>query len=225
MAKEFNKKYMHPTRRKLVDMVLTGEYDKNTHFSLSDVKKPEIKREVGDVWEDEQGNMWEQRSYGKIKKSKITDTMAEVREYLSQLNRCKSDDCDKKGKFGPTDKKLIRKTGFCSGCLAKKEAEIVYDGLWKEYETWKITSNMIAYGIEVIENLKQAYSDAKQEYEYLNENGTTEKWTMERPVEELKQEILDDIEKYQKELDGVISANKEAYDKLKDRNYELVKAI
>ena len=52
MAKEFNKKYMHPTRRKLVDMVLTGEYNKNTHFSLSDVKKPEIKREVGDIWED-----------------------------------------------------------------------------------------------------------------------------------------------------------------------------
>ena len=43
MAKEFNKKYMHPTRRKLVDMVLTGEYDKNTHFSLSNVNNPDIK--------------------------------------------------------------------------------------------------------------------------------------------------------------------------------------
>ena len=30
MAKEFSKKYMHPTRRKLVDMVMNGgEYETN----------------------------------------------------------------------------------------------------------------------------------------------------------------------------------------------------
>ena len=29
MGKEFKKKYMHPTRRKLVDMVQTGTYEKN----------------------------------------------------------------------------------------------------------------------------------------------------------------------------------------------------
>lgn len=225
MAKEFNKKYMHPTRRKLVDMVFNGDYDKSTHFSLSDVKKPEIKREVGDVWEDEQGNLWEQRAYGKMKRSKLTDTMAEVRQYLSDISKCKGDTCEKKGKFGPTDKKLIRKTSFCTSCLAKKEAQIKYDGLWNEYETYRMTSNMIAYGTEVIEKLKEAHRDAKQEYEYVSENGTTEKWVLEKPVEELKEEILSDIQKFQEELDEVIKANKEAYEKLKDKNYELVKNI
>lgn len=225
MAKEFNKKYMHPTRRKLVDMVFNGDYDKNTHFSLSDVKKPEIKREIGDVWEDEQGNLWEQRVYGKMKKSKLTDTMAEVRQYLSDISKCKSDTCEKKGKFGPTDKKLIRKTEFCSNCLAKKEAQIKYDGLWNEYETYRMTSNMIAYGTDVIEKLKEAHTDAKQEYKYVSENGTTEKWVLEKPVEELKEEILSDIQKFQEELDEVIKANKEAYEKLKNKNYELVKNI
>ena len=29
MAKEFKRKFMHPTRRKLADMVKTGEYEKN----------------------------------------------------------------------------------------------------------------------------------------------------------------------------------------------------
>ena len=40
---------MHPTRRKLVDMVHTGEYDKNTQIGWS--KKKEHK--VGDIWEDD----------------------------------------------------------------------------------------------------------------------------------------------------------------------------
>ena len=29
MAKEFKRKFMHPTRRKLADMVKTGKYEKN----------------------------------------------------------------------------------------------------------------------------------------------------------------------------------------------------
>ena len=51
MAKEFKKKYMHPTRRKLVDMVLHGaEYETNTTIGWNADK---IERKVGDVWEDE----------------------------------------------------------------------------------------------------------------------------------------------------------------------------
>jgi len=50
MGKEFKKKYMHPTRRKLVDMVETGKYDKNTTVGYT---KKEEARNVGDVWEDE----------------------------------------------------------------------------------------------------------------------------------------------------------------------------
>ena len=51
MAKEFKRKFMHPTRRKLADMVKTGgEYDKNTQIGYEGKK---IERKVGDVWEDE----------------------------------------------------------------------------------------------------------------------------------------------------------------------------
>ena len=50
MGKEFKKKYMHPTRRKLVDMVQTGEYDKNTTIGYDKLEKT---RNLGDVWEDE----------------------------------------------------------------------------------------------------------------------------------------------------------------------------
>jgi hypothetical protein len=54
--KEFNKKFMHPTRRKLVDMVQTGEYEKDTQIGLSDIKE-ETKREVGDIWEEKMSSL------------------------------------------------------------------------------------------------------------------------------------------------------------------------
>ena len=54
MGKEFKKKYMHPTRRKLVDMVETGEYAKNTTVGYT---KKEDTHKVGDVWEDEHKSM------------------------------------------------------------------------------------------------------------------------------------------------------------------------
>ena len=44
MGKEFSRKYMHPTRRKLVDMVHTGKYEKNATIGYD---KVEQKREVG----------------------------------------------------------------------------------------------------------------------------------------------------------------------------------
>jgi membrane-bound lytic murein transglycosylase B len=175
MAKEFNKKFMHPTRRKLVDMVLTGgEYEKNTQISFSGADKEKIKREVGEKW---------------------------------------------------TDEKLISKTGYCITCLAQKESEIKLDGLWGYYETYKITSNMISHGKDVVAQFKQAYEDAKQEYEVVNEDGTLEKWSMERDVEELKAEIMVDIVNFEKEIEEATKLRNQAYEQLKHKNYDLVRPL
>ena len=94
MAKEFNKKFMHPTRRKLVDMVLTGgEYEKNTQISFSGADKQNINREVGEKWTDAAGKTWIQHEGGKIETSELSDTMQEVRAYLDNLNTCKGKEC------------------------------------------------------------------------------------------------------------------------------------
>jgi hypothetical protein len=225
MAKEFNKKFMHPTRRKLVDMVLTGgEYQKETQISFSGADKKKIKREVGDKWTDDNGKSYEQLEAGKIETSELGDTMAEVRAYLDKLNTCKSDNC-KTIKVGRVDKKLISKTGYCLHCLTLKEAQIKYDGLWKEYEDYKIYSNMIGYGNDVLSQFKQAYRDAKQTYEVVQEDGKIETWSMERDVEELKAEILIEIVKFEGEIEQATKLRNEAYDKLKDKNYDLVRPL
>jgi hypothetical protein len=225
MAKEFNKKFMHPTRRKLVDMVLTGgEYEKNTQISFSGADKETIKREVGERWTDDNGKSYEQYEAGKIEVSELGDIMAETRAYLDKLNSCKSENC-KTIKIGRVDKKLISKTGYCLHCLALREAEIKYDGLWKEYEDYKIYSNMIAHGNDIVSQFKQAYKDAKQTYEVVQEDGKIETWSMERDVEELKAEILLDIVNFEKEIEQATQLRNEAYEKLKDKNYDLVRPL
>ncbi len=225
MAREFNKKFMHPTRKKLVDMVLTGgEYEKGAFVSFAGTDKQEIKRKVGDKWTDEDGKSWEQHAGGKVQTSELGDIMAETRAYLDALNRCKSDTC-KTIKITRADKKLISKTGYCLNCVALREAQIKYDGLWNAYETYKTTSNMIAHGKDVVAQFQQAYNDAKQEYEVVNEDGTLEKWSMERDVNELKAEILTDIINFEKEIEEVTKLRNEAWELLKDKNYDLVRPL
>jgi hypothetical protein len=223
MAKEFNKKFMHPTRRKLVDMVLTGgDYQKEAFVSFAGADKEVIKRKVGERWTDDTGKSWEQHEAGKIEVSELGDIMAETRAYLSKLNSCKSDDC-KTIKPNRVDKKLISKTGYCLDCLTKKEELIKLDGLWGAYEDYKIYNNMISYGNDVVSQFQQAYNDAKQEYEVVQEDGTIEKWSMERDVEELKAEILIDITRFEEEIEQAKKLRNEAWNKLKDKGYDLVK--
>ena len=225
MAKEFNKKFMHPTRRKLVDMVMHGaEYEKDSFISFSGADKKKVTRKIGEKWTDDDGKSWEQLEAGKIQTSELGDVMADARAYLDRLNSCKADDCNTI-KLNRIDKKLISKTGYCTVCLAKKETLIKADGLWKEYEDYKIYSNMIPYGRDVLAQFRQALADCKQEYEMVNEDGTIEKWTMERNVDEMKAEISADIERYEKEIEDVIKLRNEAYEKLKDKNYDLVRPL
>ena len=225
MAREFNKKFMHPTRRKLVDMVMHGaEYEKESFISFSGADKEIIKRKVGEKWTDGDGKSWEQLEAGKVQTSELGDIMADARAYLDKLNTCKSDNC-KTIKIGRVDKKLISKTGYCLHCLTLREAQIKVDGLWESYEDYKIYSNMIAHGTDIVAQFKQAYRDAKQTYEVVQEDGKIEKWSMERDVEELKAEILLEIIKFEGEIEQATKLRNEAYDKLKDKNYDLVRPL
>ena len=223
--KKFERKFMHPTRRKLADMVQTGEYQKNTQVAFSDIKEEDTKRKVGDIWDDADGNVWEQKDFGKVKQSKMSNVMAELRNYIEKQSQCKADDCDVSGKFSKPDKKLISKTGYCAGCLAKRELTIKLDGLWESYEEYRIYSNMADYGTDIIEKWNQALSEVGNIHEYVNDDGSVEQWQSNDDVQTLKAQIEDDIKNGKKELTEVIEKRNVAYENLKHKNYELVKEI
>jgi hypothetical protein len=201
-----------------------AEYEKESFISFSGADKEIIKRKVGEKWTDEDGKSWEQLEAGKVQTSELGDIMADARAYLDKLNTCKSENC-KTIKIGRVDKKLISKTGYCLHCLTIKESQIKVDGLWDAYEDYKIFSNMIAHGNDIVAQFKQAYRDAKQTYEVVQEDGKIETWSMERDVEELKAEILLEIIKFEGEIEQATKLRNEAYDKLKDKNYDLVRPL
>lgn len=221
--KEFNRKYMHPTRRKLAEMVFTGEYELDPKVGYTAPSDTE-KREVGEKWTDSSGQQWEMTEWGKSKVSSLTDVMSETRKYLASLTKCKSTDCPK-SKYGVTDKKLIQKVGYCTTCLAKYEWEIKKDGLWETYTEFRIYTNMIKEGTATLENMRNALTEIKNIHEYVNADGSIQKWVLEQDTDKLKEELLEDIQKGEKELNEVIEKRKQVYELLKDKEYEIIQKI
>jgi hypothetical protein len=201
MAKEFNKKFMHPTRRKLADMVKTGKYESNTTVGWT--PKKEIKtRKVGDVWEDDSFR-YEQKEGYFIKSPKNARVFHDIRNWLNEQKKCKGDNCQTK-KISKKDEKLIIKTGFCINCLADIETKIRIAGVWDDYKNYRIWTRMLLEGKMKIEELKEAHDTVKQTYENVLENGEIEKWTLPRPVDEVKSEMKEIVEKWEVELNELV---------------------
>ena len=187
---KFNKKYMHPTRRKLAEMVFTGEYEKNTvvGFNTSETTK----RKEGETWEDEHSK-YEQKNGYYVKSSKNSDVYKEIRDYVRQYDTCKNPDCSTI-KLTQKDKTFIKKGGYCMNCTVDMEHAFRAVGIWRQYEIYKVATRMIIEGKFKIEQLQQAHDEAKQVYEFINEDGSIEKWTVPNDVEEVKADIMKMIE-------------------------------
>jgi len=215
MGKEFKKKYMHPTRRKLVDMVQTGKYDKNTTVGWT---KKEEARKVGDVWEDEH-NRYEKKEGYTLKTGKNSEALQEIRKYLEEKSKCKNSEC-KTIKKSEKDLKFIQNGGFCMNCTIDREHELKTQGLYEAYASYKVWTRMIVFGKTKLEELKHSLSEVKEQYEYVNEDGTVEKWNLPKSVDEVKSDIQEMIDNGTKEIEGLEIKRKEAFDLLKERNYE-----
>lgn len=215
--KEFQRKFMHPTRRKLADMVRTGNYDKNTTVGWTPTKNTEI-RNVGDVWEDDT-NRYEQKNGYILKTAKNADILQNVRQWLADKKKCKGDEC-KTVKPSKKDEKLIVKTGYCINCLAKIETDIRHAGIWGEYAQYRVFTRMILEGKRKIEELKEAHDTAKQTYETVLETGEVEVWTLPKPVDEVKAEMKEIIEKWTSELNEVVEDRNKILEVIRNAGFE-----
>lgn len=215
MGKEFNKKYMHPTRRKLVDMVETGEYDKNTTVGYT---KTEESRNIGDKWEDDNHKFEKKEGYT-LKTGKNHEAFQKIREYLKEKNNCKNATC-KTVKKTDNDIRFIQNGGFCMNCTTERETILRVDGVFVPYQNYKVWTKMIVYGKQRLEELKHSLTEVKEEYEYVNEDGTVEKWKLPKSIDEVKSEIQEMIDIGNKELEELEANRLLAFDELKDKNYE-----
>jgi|TARA_B100000768_G_C11150845_1_gene320212 hypothetical protein len=215
MSKEFKKKYMHPTRRKLVDMVETGEYDKNTTVGYTKAKES---RNIGDTWEDENHKFEKKEGYT-LKTGKNHEAFQKIREYLKEKNNCKNATC-KTVKKTDNDIRFIQNGGFCMNCTTERETILRVDEVFVPYQNYKIWTKMIVYGKQKLEELKHSLTEVKEEYDYVNEDGTVEKWKLPKSVDEVKAEIQEMIDIGNKEIEELETNREKAFEELREKNYE-----
>ena len=101
------------------------------------------------------------------------------------------------------------------------ERELRINGIYEEYEKYKMFSNAVADGILRLDAIEQDIKDLKQTYEQLNEEGEViETYTLPRPVEEMKAEMREFVEKSKIELEEIKQKREECFQRIKEKNYE-----
>ena len=216
MGNEFKKKYMHPTRRKLVDMIHTGKYDKNATIGYEAKKET---RKVGDVWEDEH-HKYEKKEGYTLKTNKNHEQFQEIRKYLEEKSKCKNPEC-KTIKKTNKDKQFIQKNGYCLNCTVDKEHEIKMAGVWEDYQNYKVWTRMILFGKTKIDSYKQSLSELKEEYQMINDQGkVTETWKLPKPIDEVRAEINELIQYGEGEIKELEEKRNVSFEKLREVNME-----
>jgi hypothetical protein len=208
---------IHKSRKVIIDTVF-GRED-NTQRVHGYEGKVEEKREVGETWVDSDGKHWEQKEGYKVNVSQMDD----VRSYLEKLNTCSSENC-KNIKYGYADKKLIRKTGMCSNCLAEFETKLRIDGTFPFYEDYKLTRNKLAY----VRDLKMRYEDAlnglKVNFEQITEDGRVESWKWDVDIDKVRNDLKRDIDGATEAIDTLLERKSALEEKLIELNHaELIK--
>jgi hypothetical protein len=217
--KSFEEKnnYIHPSRKLIIDTVF-GRED-NTQKVHGYEGEAESKREVGEIWTDKEGKTWEQKDGYKITISQMDD----VRQYLEKLNNCQADDC-KTIQYSSADKKVIRKTGLCVTCLRKMEHTLREDGTFPFYEDYKITNNQLSYVIDLKAQFEEALRGVSQTLEFVNEDGTIQKWHYDVDVDKVKEDLQKDIDGATEAIEALLERKAALEDKLRELNHsELIK--
>lgn len=208
---------IHPTRKLIIDTVF-GRTDENQK-TFGYEKEADKPREVGETWVDAEGKEWEQKDGYKITVSQ----MDEVRQYLDKLNNCQSEKCDTI-QYSNADKKVIRKTGLCVTCLRKLEQELKDDGTYPFYEDYKITNNQLAYVADLKAQFEEGLRGVSQTMEFINEDGTIQKWHNDIDIEKVKEDLENDINGASEAIEALLERKAALEEKLREFNHlELIK--
>lgn len=196
MAKEFKKNLMHKTRRELVDFVFRGE-DPSKSFGY-EKSNPHIKREVGDVWEDEYYR-YEQKEGFVLKTGKNHEAFQSAREFLRKKEECSNSECQKQ-KYGPNDKMLIKESGFCIDCNIEMDSEAQKLGIYDDYKNYRLFNRAINMAKDAREQIQDGIKELKPHYEQVLENGQVEIWHLPKPMDEMKADMEEEIANIDKGL-------------------------
>jgi len=194
--KEFRKDLMHKTRRELVDYVFRGE-DPSKSFGY-EKSNPNIKKKVGEKWEDDT-YQYEQKEGYILKTGKNHEVFQSIREFLREKENCANIHCQKQ-KYGPSDKMLIKESGYCIDCNKEMDFEAERLGLFQEYKNYRLFNRAIAQALEAKKQIEDGIRELKPFYEQVLEDGRIEVWHLPKPMEEMKADMELEIANIEKGL-------------------------
>ena len=185
---------------KAIRQMLDGTHKTQSRKTIgfSDVKSSEIKREVGDVWTDENGVEWEQRAGFKIKKGKLD----EIRELLVK-NRMPSHcpECNQ-----PMTKRLDKKFWAlekrCFDCQVLFEHKLRIEGKYEAYEKERMLKNAEAWLSQAEQEAKELATAFRNPLTFANSDGSIEKWTGGLTGDEMAEKIEKEFELFKENFIG-----------------------
>ena len=155
---------------KAVKEMIAGNHRTQTKNTVAfDSEKEFVKREVGEQWTDNDGNIWEQKKGYKVKLGKLS----ELRNEINTFSKCPKEVCTCTTP-NRNDLKMKSIHDMCFDCVIDMEHKLKIDGKYEEYERQKKLDNAKAW-IKQAEIEKESVKIALKS-KYLNEDGSFEEW-------------------------------------------------
>ena len=155
---------------KAVKEMIAGNHRTQTKNTVAFGEQKEfVKREVGEQWTDDEGNIWEQKKGYKIKLGKLS----ELRNEINTFPKCKKEVCTCTNP-NRNDLKMKSIHGMCFNCGIDMEHQLKIEGKYEEYEREKMLGNGKAW-LKQAELEKEALKVAIKA-RYINEDGSVEEW-------------------------------------------------
>jgi len=117
--------------------------------------------------------------------------------------------CPKCGKSmkGKLDEKFFWLRGTCHVCVAEHETTLKATGLFEEYENDIILKNQIAFYTDAKDGLEEALEKLTGKNEYINEDGTIEKWS--NDITEVRGFLTKELDEVKEILEKLLNPEKE----------------
>ena len=156
---------------KAIKEMLKGEHRTQTNKTFGGYnEKGSGKKEVGEIWIDNNGTTWEQKEGYRVNKTKF-DGMDLIRPTA----------CPKEGfcnfkQSSKLDRKHKAAHNLCFDCGIKLEQQMIIDGTWEQYENNTKANNMEAWlrdATQEVEEMKKIMTSPSQ---FFNSDGTEETW-------------------------------------------------
>ncbi len=150
----------------------------------------EVRRKIGEEWEDSHGITWRQENGYKTRVNKQADLIRDARKQT-----CK---CGKDIRWGSRfDQVFYVKTGLCEDCLIDYETKLRILGIYNDYEKYKMLSNQLGTFLDAEAKIKETIKFFKEDSGDVkmicNSEGFIERWkntNRDQILQDAKQDLI-----------------------------------